>query len=123
MKMNYLYAGVITMLCGFAVAEPSAPAASTEAERTRIVLCTNPGEAITYTVQCDPGTRTPGEQIGLAPLSTGVEACRVWSNPVCAPIRGYNPNARPNAAVQDSGAGQSAIVIFGVYPLLGARTP
>lgn len=76
-----------------------------------------PGAALTYTVQCDPGSRAPVDRI-WAPAGAGVEICRVRETR-CEPIPGFL-GGRRGYEVQDSpSAGNMAVVSFGVGRLQG----
>jgi hypothetical protein len=78
-----------------------------------------PGEATTYVLVCDPGSRSPVEQF-WNPAGVGVEICRA-SQPTCTPIA-VSPNARPGFEVQDSTFGYSGSLVavtFGLDRLLG----
>lgn len=77
------------------------------------------GEALTFTLQCDPGSRSP---IGRTwyPKQAGVEICKV-SAERCEPIPFPATDARPGFEVQDSRSGDLVVVSFGLDRLLGAQ--
>ncbi len=74
------------------------------------------GQALTFTLQCDPGSRPPVERIWISP-GVGVEICRV-SETRCEPIRNPSQSPRPGFEVQDSAGGHLAVVTFGLDQLL-----
>ncbi len=75
------------------------------------------GSVLTYTLQCDPGSRPPIERI-WSPTGAGLELCRV-SETRCEPVKGLSPAARPGFEVLDSWFGQLVVVGFGLDRLLG----
>lgn len=77
----------------------------------------SPGFAVTYTGQCDPGSRAPVKQI-WNPVGVGLEICAA-TRPTCGPVPNMNPNARPGFEVRDSSTGDLVVVGFGVDRLLG----
>jgi hypothetical protein len=77
------------------------------------------GAALTFTLQCDLGSRSPVDRIWL-PAGAGVEICQVRETR-CEPIPGFR-GARPGFEVQDTpAAGSMAVVSFGVGRLLGVE--
>src|SRR5690348_10293400 len=75
------------------------------------------GQALTYTLQCDPGSRPPLARIWNQG-APGVEVCKV-TGIRCEPIIGVNQSARAGFEVQDSIGGETVLVTFGVEGLLG----
>jgi len=76
------------------------------------------GQALTWTLQCDPGTRYAVDRI-WAPPGPGVEICAVA--PVgCTPIPDFNPLAAPGFEVLQSNTrvGGVVVVTFGLDQLL-----
>lgn len=78
-----------------------------------------PGEAFTFVMQCDPGTRAEIDRFHS--WRPGVEICKVVQQPSCAPVIAATADARPGYEVQDSRWGELAAVIFGVDDLLGVQ--
>lgn len=79
------------------------------------------GQALTSTIQCDPGTRGGVDRTWL-PQGAGVEICKV-SQPRCEPIKYPSATARPGFEVQDSSWGSLVAVTFGLDRLLGEPRP
>lgn len=76
------------------------------------------GQAFTFTMQCDHGTRTEIDR--FHGWGAGVEICKV-SQPRCLPVIGAAADARPGFEVQDSLWGELATVVFGLDDLLGVQ--
>jgi len=76
------------------------------------------GSAMTWTVQCDPGSRRGLDRLWNPP-GPGVEICRA-TMVGCRPIDGFNPQAEAGFEVQQSpAAGSLTSVTFGLGRLLG----
>lgn len=93
---------------------PDAPAAGR--------ICA-PNQAATYTLQCDPGTRYPVEEIFVA-RAPGVSLCRVVRTHGCTPIAGYEPDMPRGFEVREAiFDGELVAVTFGLERLLGEWPP
>lgn len=78
------------------------------------------GQAFTYVMQCDQGTRPEIDRYWGQ--GAGVEVCRVSRRPECQPVIDLSPDARPGYEVQDSWArGELVTVTFGADWLLGLQ--
>lgn len=93
---------------------PDAPAAGK--------ICA-PNQAATYTLQCDPGTRYPIEEVFVA-RAPGVSLCRVVRTHGCTPIAGFHPSMERGFEVREAFYdGELVSVTFGLERLLGEWPP
>lgn len=80
-----------------------------------------PGQAMTYSMQCEPGSRLPVEEIwNHRPPGVSICAVRLMG---CAPIAGQPVHARPGFEVQDTSPDELVVVTFGLERLLGIWPP
>jgi hypothetical protein len=76
------------------------------------------GHALTYTMQCDPGTRIPVDEI-WGTRAPGASLCRIRLQG-CHAIVGFNPNAEAGYEVRDAIPSEEMVVVtFGLERLLG----
>jgi hypothetical protein len=76
------------------------------------------GQAMTYQMQCDPGSRAPIDEVwgGRMP---GVSICRIQRQG-CRPLEAQNAKARTGYEVRDAVPADEMVgVIFGLERLLG----